>query len=140
MATVGTQINFEIGSNGTPTTLVTTLSNKVSNVDFSRTQDLPDVTAFNGNGARAFAVGLNEGEFGVEFFWDATVDAHLNGLINYTTAISFQYGPDGSTSGYPKYTGSCFLSDLSTPQTVGDVKKFSATFKVTGSITRSTFA
>lgn len=140
MAQTSLLINFEIGSNGTPTTLVTTLSDKITSVDFSRTRDLPEANVFNQGGAKSFVAGLSEGEFGVELMWDATVDAHLNGLVDYTTAISFQYGPDGSTSGKPKYTGSCFLTNLSAPATVGDVKTFSATFKPTGAITRSTFA
>ena len=140
MAQTSININFEIGSNGSPTTLVTTLSNKTKSCDFTRTQDLPDVTAFNNSGAKAFAMGLNEGEFGLEFQWDATVDAHLNGLIGYATAVNFQYGPDGSTSGYPKYTGTLFVTNVSQPSTVGAEKMISATFKPTGTITRGTFA
>lgn len=139
MATIGLNINFELGSNGSPTSLVD-LSDKVSSIDFGREQDLPDVTAFNGNGARAFAAGLTQGSFSVEFFWDATIDAQLNGLIGYTTAVDFQYGPDGDTNGYRQYTGDCFLASLSTPQTVGDVKKFSAEFQVTGAITAGTYS
>jgi hypothetical protein len=139
MATIGLNVDFQLGSNGSPTALVD-LSSKVSSVDFQREQDLPDVTAFNGNGARAFAAGLTQGSFSVEFFWDATVDEQLNNLVGYTTAVDFQYGPDGSTSGKPKYTGKCFLSSLGNPATVGDVKKFSGEFTITGAVTRGTFA
>lgn len=138
MATVGLNIDFQLGSNGTPSTLVD-LSTKVKTADFSRTQDLPDVTAFNGNGARAFAAGLTEGSFDVEIFWDTAVDGQINGLIGYTTAVSFQYGPDGSTSTRPKYTGTAFLESVNNPATIGDVKVFSATFKVTGAVTRATY-
>lgn len=138
MATVGLNIDFQLGSNGTPTTEVD-LSTKVRTADMSRTQDLPDVTAFNGNGARAFAAGLTEGSFDVEFFWDTTIDGHLSALIGYTTAVEFIYGPDGTTSGNPKYTGSVFLEDLSIPATVGDVKVFNATFKITGAVTRTVY-
>jgi hypothetical protein len=140
MAQTSLLLNFEIGSNGTPTTLVTTLSDKATSADFSRSQDLPEANVFNQGGAKSFVAGLTEGEFGMEFMWDTTLDAHLNGLIGYTTAVSFQYGPDGSASGKPKYTGSLFLTNLSNPATVGDVKVVSATFKPTGAITRSTFA
>lgn len=138
MATVGLNIDFRLGSNGTPTVLID-LSTKVKSVDFGREQDLPDVTAFNGNGARAFAAGLTQGSFSVEFFWDAVIDAHLNGLVGYTTPVDFQYGPDGSTVTFPRFLGDCFIQSLSTPQQVGDVKVFSAEFMVTGAITRNTF-
>lgn len=139
MATISLNNDFRLGSNGTPSTLVD-LSTKVSQVEFNREQDLPDVTAFNGNGARAFAAGLTQGSFSVEFFWDATVDGQLNGLVGYTTPINFQYGPDGGDSGKVRYTGTCFISSLSNPATVGDVKKFSAEFTITGAVTRGTYA
>jgi hypothetical protein len=138
MATVGLNIDFQLGSNGTPTTEVD-LSTKVKTADMTRNQDLPDVTAFNGNGARAFAAGLTEGSFDMEFFWDTTIDGHLNGLIGYTTAVEFIYGPDGTTSTRPKYTGTVFLESLTVPATIGDVKVFQATFKVTGAIVRTTY-
>lgn len=136
MATIGLNVHFQLDN--TAGTLQD-LSVKVSSVDFSREQDLPDVTAFNGNGARAFAAGLTQASFSIEFFWDATIDAHLNSLVGHTTALEFEYGPDGNTGGYRKYTGSCFLSSLSTPQQVGDVKKFSAEFQVTGAVTATTY-
>ena len=138
MATVGLNLDFQIGSNGSPTTEVD-ISTKVKSVDFSRVQDVLDVTAFNGNGFRAFAVGLQEATFDVEVFWDTTVDTHLSGLVGYTTAVEFIYGPDGTTSTRPKYTGSVFLESLSIPATIGDIKVFTATFKATGTITRTTY-
>lgn len=136
MATVGLNIDFQLDN--TSGTLVD-LSVKTSSIDFGREQDLPEVTAFNGNGARAFAAGLTQGSFSCEFFWDATIDAHLNSLIGHTTALEFVYGPDGSTGGYRKYTGSCFMKSLSTPQQVGEVKKFSAEFQITGAVTATTY-
>jgi hypothetical protein len=138
VATVSLNVDFELGSNGTPSSLVD-LSTKVSKVDFPREQDNLDVTAFNGNGTRAFAVGLSQGSFDVEFFWDTTVDGQIAGLLGYTTAVNFQYGPDGTTTGRPKYTGSCFLKSFTIPATIGEVKKFSGTFQVTGAVTRATY-
>lgn len=138
MATVGLNVNFTLGSNGSPTTPVD-LSTKVSSIDFGREQDLPDVTAFGTTGSRAYAAGLTSGTFKVELFWDATVDAHMNGLIGYQTAVNFVFGPDGSTSGYRKYTGTCFLKSLGEPIKVGEVKKFSMDFQITGAITATTY-
>lgn len=138
MATVGLNIDFQVGSNGTPTVKVD-LSTKVKTADFPREQDVPDVTAFNGNGFRQFAVGLQQGTFECEFFWDTTIDTHLSGLLGYTTAVDFIYGPDGTTTGRPKYTGTAFLKTLSDPATVGDVKTFKGTFQITGTITRAVY-
>lgn len=137
MASVGLSIDFQIGSNGTPTTEVDR-STYVRSVDFKRTMDVPDTTPF-GVTARTYAAGLSDATFTVEFFWDTTIDTHMNGLIGYTTAVEFIYGPDGTTSGRPKYTGTVFLKDLSAPTTVGDVKVFTAEFQATGAITRTTY-
>lgn len=138
MASVGLNVDFQLGSNGTPTTEVD-ISTKTRKVDFPRDQDILDTTAFNGNGFRAFAVGLQQATFSCEFFWDTTIDTHLSGLVGYTTAVEFIYGPDGTTSGRPKYTGTCFLKSLSIPATIGEIKVFTAEFQLTGTITRGTY-
>jgi hypothetical protein len=138
MATVGLNVDFQLGSNGTPTVKVD-ISTKTRTVDFPREQDVLDVTAFNGNGFRAFAVGLQQATFSCEFFWDTTIDTHLAGLVGYTTAVDFIYGPDGTTTGRPKYTGTAFMKSLSIPATIGEIKVFSAEFQISGTITRTVY-
>ncbi len=68
----------------------------------------------------------------VELFWDTTIDTHLNALLGYTTVVEFIYGPDGTTSTRPKFTGFCFLKSLSHPNTIGEVKVFTAEFQISG--------
>jgi len=138
VATVSLNLDFQFGSNGTPATLVDN-SAKTKTCDFPREQAMLDVTAFNGNGTKAFAVGLSEATFTAEFFWDSTLDGQLAGLLGYITAISFQYGPDGNTTGKPKYTGSMFMKSFSKSNTVGDISLIKADFQITGVITRSVY-
>src|SRR4051812_3097073 len=135
---VSLNVDFQFGSNGTPSTLVDN-SAKTQNCDFPREQDMKDVTAFNGNGARAFAVGLSSATFKAAFFWDATIDGQLQGLIGYVTAINFQFGPDGSLSGKPKYTGSMFAKSVGQPVNIGDIKVINCEFQITGLIVRATY-
>lgn len=138
MATVSLNLDFQIGSNGTPTTEVD-ISTKVKSVDFPREQDLLDVTAFGTTGFRSFAVGLQAATFTVEMFWDTTIDTHMNGLMGYTTQVEWIFGPDGTTSGRPKYTGFAFLKSLSNPVAVGEIKLFTAEFQISGIISRTTY-
>jgi hypothetical protein len=107
MATVGLSVDLQFGSNGSATTEVDR-STYVRSVDFPREQDVLDTTPF-GVTARTYAVGLMDNKMTVEFFWDTTIDTHLNALLGYTTAVEFIYGPDGTTSTRPKFTGTFFL-------------------------------
>lgn len=138
MASVALNIDVQFGSNGTPTTEVD-VSTKVKTFSFPREQDMLDVTAFGTSGFRSFAVGLQSATFPAEFYWDTTIDTHLSGLMGYTTAVEFIYGPDGTTSGRPKYTGTMFLQNMDSSATVGEIKLISATFQISGVITRTTY-
>jgi hypothetical protein len=137
MATVGLLIDWQIGSNGSATTEVDR-SSYVKTIDFKRVQDILDTTPF-GVTARTYAVGLMDGEFSVEYFWDTTIDTHMQALLGYTTAVEWIFGPDGTTAGKAKFTGTAFLKDISLPSTVGEVKTFTCTFQCTGAITRTTY-
>jgi hypothetical protein len=137
MATVGLSVDLQFGSNGSATTEVDR-STYVRSVDFPREQDVLDTTPF-GVTARTYAVGLMDNKMTVEFFWDTTIDTHLNALLGYTTAVEFIYGPDGTTSGRPKFTGTVFCKSVSEPTTVGEVKMFTCEFQSTGTLTRTTY-
>ena len=137
MATVGLSVDLQFGSNGSATTEVDR-STYVRSVDFPREQDVLDTTPF-GVTARTYAVGLMDNKMTVEFFWDTTIDTHLNALLGYTTAVEFIYGPDGTTSTRPKFTGTFFLKSLTHPNTIGEVKVFTAEFQLTGAVTRTTY-
>lgn len=137
MASVGLNIDWQIGSNGTPTTEVDR-SSYVRSADFSRVQDVLDTTPFNVT-AKTYAVGLMDNTFSIEYFWDTTIDTHMQALLGYTTAVEFIYGPDGTTTGRPKFTGTVFLKSLSAPTTIGEVKVFTCEFQCTGAVTRTTY-
>lgn len=138
MATVAKNLDFRLGSAATPTTKVD-LSAYVTEATLDRSADLPDATVFNSGGAKSYAAGLTDGDLKVEFMWNQTVDAQLKALVGFGTAVDFTLGELGTTTGYPKTTGSCFLSKLGKPQKVGDLMKISADFKTTGQIQDSVY-
>jgi len=65
---------------------------------------------------------------------------YLNGLVGNETASAFVYGPEGSTAGQVKYTGTAFLTSYEVSGGVGDIVGYTAEFQVTGAITRGTYA
>lgn len=64
----------------------------------------------------------------------------LNGIRTTTATASFEYGPEGGTTGKVKYSGECWLESLTTDSAVGNKVPFSATFKVDGVVTVGTFS
>lgn len=137
MASAALAIDWQIGSNGSATTEVDR-STYVKSVDFQRMFDILDATPF-GVTARAYVGGLMDATFSVTYFWDTTIDTHMQALMGYTTAVEFIYGPDGTTSGRPKFTGTVFAKSISAPTSVGEVKEFTVEFQSTGTLTRGTY-
>lgn len=60
------------------------------------------------------------------------------GQLTAGGSISFEWNPGGTTSGYPKYTGECWLTSYVTESAVGTKVAFTAELQVTGGVTRGT--
>lgn len=118
---------------------LTDISSYLNSVTLPRSIETGETTSF-GNSAKTYIVGLSDSTLSVDGTWDATVDAHLAGVLGQDASLTFEYGPEGSGSGAIKYTGECYLTSFETSSPVADVVKFSAEFQVTGTVTRTTFA
>ena len=70
--------------------------------------------------------------------WSSTKDARLANIFG-STGVTFHYGPEGSTTGKVKYSGTGFLRQYEISNPVGGAVTFSAEFKPTSSISRSVF-
>lgn len=119
---------------------LTDLSAYSPKVGISRPQEVHDVTTF-GATARAFALGLKDGDdIVVEFIYDNALEVILNAINALTTGASqtFEYHPEGTASGKPKYSGECFLKNYSVASDVGDMLKITATLQKTGAVTHAT--
>ena len=118
---------------------LTDISNTLTDVTFPQTIETAETTAF-GSSAKTYIVGLTDSTISVSGTWDATVDAHLAGILGQTASVSFEYGPEGTTSTYIKYSGECYLTSYEKSGSVGDAVKYSAEFQVTGAVTRGTWS
>lgn len=118
---------------------LTDISNTLTDVSFPQSVDTAETSAF-GASAKSYVVGLTDATLSVSGNFDATVDAHLAAIVGKADSVSFEYGPEGSTATYTKYTGEALLTSYEKSGAIGDVVTYSAEFQVTGAITRGTYA
>lgn len=121
-----------------------TLTSYVDNVSgLPGARNLSEVTAFGDGGAKSIP-GLQNVSFSVSGHYDSTAttgpDVVLSGLRTATATASFEYGPEGGTTGKIKYSGECWLTEYTVDASVSDKVSFSASFQVDGTVTRGTFA
>src|SRR3990167_2013137 len=82
--------------------------------------------------------------FTIEFLYNDTAStgsaAVINALRTHTAATAFVFGPKGSASGAEKFSGDCWVADVSNPIRIGSLVGIRAEFRVNGAVTRGTFA
>ena len=118
---------------------LTDISNTLTDVSFPQSVDTAETSAF-GASAKSYIVGLTDSTLSISGNFDATVDAHLAAIVGKADSVSFEYGPEGSTATFVKYTGEALLTSYEKSGAIGDVVTYSAEFQVTGAITRGAYA
>ena len=105
-------------------------------------RDLNQVTALGDSGAR-FIPGLENVAVGLVGMFDSTAttgpDAVLGPLRTHTSAVDFEYGPEGTSAGDVKYSGSCWVAGYELRSRVGSLVQWTATLQVDGVVTRGTY-
>jgi len=66
-------------------------------------------------------------------------DTVFGPLRTHTATRTFFYGPFGSTGGYPKYTGSCWIRNYNITGRVGNLLTATVELQVQGTVSRTTF-
>ena len=105
-------------------------------------RQLNEVTALGDSGAR-FIPGLEDVAVSLAGLFDDTatsgLDAVLGPLRTHTSAVDFEYGPEGSTTGDVKYSGTCWVAQYDLRSKVGSLVEWSASLQVEGTVTRGVF-
>ena len=133
----GKNAHFELGSAGTETTLVD-LSGFLNSVSFPESVDTGETTVF-GDDSMTYVVGLKDSTISIEGRFDPTPDAQIAGALGNATPLDFEYGPAGTATGNPQYTGSAFVTSYEISSPVDDTVTFTAELQVTGDVTRGTY-
>lgn len=114
------------------------ISDACNSISFPREAEVVETTSF-GSSDRTYIVGFKNQTISVEGSFDATYDGYLAGILGQDATVSFEYGPESSTSTRVKYSGECILTSYETSAGVGDVVNFSASFQISGAVTRGTW-
>jgi hypothetical protein len=115
------------------------ISAYLTSVSFPRSQELAETTTF-GATAKTFLAGFGDATISIEGNWDPTVDGYLAGILGQAATVSFEYGPEGGTTGDIKFSGEAILTSYETSSGINDVTTFSAELQVSAGVTRGTFA
>lgn len=114
------------------------LSDALNSISFPREAEALETTSF-GSSDRTYIVGFKNQTISVEGSFDATYDGYLAGTLGQDATVSFEYGPEGSTATRVKYSGEAILTSYESSAGVGDVVNFSASWQITGAVTRGTW-
>lgn len=114
------------------------ISDSLNSISFPREAEVLETTSF-GSSDRTYIVGFKNATISIEGSFDATYDGYIAGVLGQDATISFEYGPEGSTSTRVKYTGECILTSYESSAGVGDVVNVSASYQITGPVTRTTW-
>ena len=127
---------------GTAASLVV-ISDTLNEITMPREIETAETTAF-GQGDKTYITGLADATVSLSGMFDATVDTQINGDIanlksGSVATVSFEYGPAGSGSGNPKFTGEALITSYEIGSPVGDVITYSLELQVTGGVTATVF-
>ena len=127
---------------GTAASLVN-ISDTLNEISMPREIETAETTAF-GNNDKTYITGLGDATVSLSGMFDATLNTMIAGNIanlksGSVSSLTFEYGPAGSASPQPKFTGEALVTSYEVSSPVGDVVTFSLELQVTGGITGSTF-
>lgn len=117
---------------------LTDISAYLMEAGLDRTVDVAETATF-GDSAKEVIPGLKDGTIPLAGPFDPAVDVILDAAFGAATTKTFEYGPEGGTAGKVKYTGECICTAYSKKGTMSDAARITATLRVTGAVTRTTF-
>lgn len=136
----GKGIVFKLDDSGGTLRDLTTYVDGVTGLPGAR--QLSDVTVAGSVGTKNIP-GLQDCQFTVTGNFDSTATTGpipvLNSLRTAASTATYEYGPEGSTTGSQKYTGECWLMGYTIDAKVTDKVPFSAVFRTDNGVTLTTY-
>ena len=115
------------------------LSANCTSVSLPASVDTADSTNF-GDSNKTFVPGLIDHTVSIEGHFDSATnlsDATLSSLVGYADTATIEFAPD-NTGGQGKYTMEGILNSYEISAPVADIVTFSASFQISGAVTRTT--
>ena len=113
------------------------LSSYITDVSHSLDTATAETTAL-GNDDTTLIATIGSGSVSVTGLFDATLLAHLGAVRGSSSSLSYEFYPAGTTSGLPKVSGECVLTNMSPSASVGGVEGLSFSLECTGAQTIGT--
>jgi predicted secreted protein len=122
---------------------LTTLSSIANEVTYSLSLETSETSVF-GSSAKTYIMGQNDATISLKGLFDQTTATTIEGAIdalvsNSLTSLKFVFGPQGSTTGQKKFSGTCIVTAYEIGSPVGDVVSLSLELQRTGATTIGTF-
>lgn len=128
---------FVHGSKAVITVNSVSLTPYVDDITFSGNVGTAEVTVL-GNTGKAYIPGLQDGSFALAGKFDPAADAALVAM-NQVASLPVIYGPQGTTTGLPKYTCNAILSKYNLKTGVAAAGTFDVDFTISGGWTRTVY-
>lgn len=114
-----------------PSTANSDVSEYLKSTGLDQNTDTVEVTTF-GNDSKLYIPGLEDGTISLEGVWDATIDGIMATMKGVTGKFSYLPAGTGVT-----YAGDIILTSYNVSQDMAGEITFSASFQVTGDISRT---
>lgn len=105
-------------------------------------RELIEVTAL-GDSGRKFIPGLENVVITLELMWSEDVsvgpDTVLGPLRTHTSAVAWDFGPEGKVNPDIKYSGNCWVRNFTAPVRMGDKVMARAELQVDGAVARGAY-
>lgn len=120
------------------------LSTNLTNVAFSRSNDVHDKTGFGAEG-HEFIAGLTNGTITLTGWTDTTATTGtltvLDSLVGLdSVTVGWEYGPHGNATGAVKYSGECVLVSLDVSDPIADLVSFTCQLQISGNVAKSAYS
>jgi hypothetical protein len=130
-------MTFAHGSKAVITVNSVALTSYVDTISFDGNVETAETTTLGLTG-KAYIPGLQDATFKLTGIFDGTADAAFVAM-NQVASMPVIYGPQGSTTGLPKYTCNVIMNKYSMATSTKAAGTFEADFTVTGGWTRSVY-
>lgn len=136
MAVGGALSDWRHGTNGAVSSN-TDFTAKTMSVNPSFEAEQVESTTF-GDTYREYEQSFKNATIEAQYKYDTTIFGQLAAIYNGGDTVTFQWSPDGTTTGKPKITGSMFMTSLGAPAGVGELLTMDVSWQVTGAVTFTT--
>lgn len=118
------------------------ITNQLREISFPRAVDLAETSAF-GTFDKTYVVGMRGATITAGGMFSAgaatEIDPVFAGVFGQEASLTFEYGPEGNSSGRIRYTGECYLTSYEISSPYNDMVSLTSEFTITGAVTRNTF-